>query len=72
MRFAVFEFISVVRDEEGTTLQQAVTSRYTRIHYGIINHKTLLLNFSCPTSQQTKWAPIAQRVLESAKINKTL
>ncbi len=67
-KYAVFEFVSVVRDEEGTSFDQATTSKYTRIHYGIINRKTLLLNFTCPVSQQNMWAPVARHVLESVKI----
>ncbi len=67
-KYAVFEFVSVVKDEEGTSFDQTATSKYTRIHYGIINRKTLLLNFTCPASQQTVWAPVAKHVLESVKI----
>ncbi len=70
--FAVFEFISVVKDDEKTYDNPAATSKYTRIHYGIINHKTLLLNFTCPANQRNHWAPVARHVLESAKISKTL
>jgi len=71
-KYAVFEFISTVKDEEGTSFNQSATSMYTRIHYGIINRKTLLLNFSCPASQQNTWAPVAKYVLQSVKIKKTL
>jgi len=68
VKYAVFEFVSVVKDEEGTSYDQNVTSKYTRIHYGIVNRKTLLLNFTCPASQQNAWAPVAKYVLESVKI----
>lgn len=67
-KYAVFEFVSVVKDEEGTSLDAGATSKYTRIHYGIVNRKTLLLNFSCPASVQSTWAPVAKNVLESVKI----
>lgn len=70
--FATFEFVSVVKDDAGTSMSEGATSKYTRIHYGIINHKTLLLNFTCPAIQKNKWAPVAKQVLESVKIGKTL
>ena len=70
--FAVFEFVSSVADEEGTTVTQSAISKFVRIQYTIVNQKTLLLNFSCPARQRDKWAPIAKEILESVKISKTL
>ena len=43
-----------------------------RIQYAIVKSKTVLFNFTCPARQQAKWAPIAQQILESVKISKTL
>ena len=71
-KFAVFEFVSSVSDEEGTSVSQRTISKYVRIQYTIVNSKTLLLNFSCPARQQDKWAPIAEEILGSVKISKTL
>ena len=71
-QYAVFEFVSSVSDEEGTTVAQSAISKYVRIQYTIVNSKTLLLNFSCPARQKDKWAPIAKQILESVKISKTL
>ena len=71
-QFVIFEFLSTVRDTEGTTINQSPISKYVRIHYTIVNYKTVLFNFSCPARVKEKWAPIAQSILESAKISKTL
>lgn len=70
--FAVFEFVSSVIDEEGTTVRQSSISKYIRIQYTIVKSKTVLFNFSCPASQKDKWAPVAKEILESVKISKTL
>ena len=70
--FAVFEFIASVSDEEGTTFEQRNLSKYIRIQYTIIKSKTVLFNFSCPAVLKDKWAPVAQHMLESVKISKTL
>jgi len=70
--FAVFEFVSSVIDEEGTTINQSAISKYIRIQYTIVKSKTVLFNFSCPARQKDKWAPVAKEILESVKISKTL
>ena len=70
--FAVFEFVSTVTDEEGTTINQNAISKYVRIQYTIVKSKTVLFNFTCPARQKEKWAPIAKEILESVKISKTL
>ncbi len=70
--FAVFEFIASVRDEEGTTVEQRTLNKYIRIHYTIVKSNTVLFNFSCPAVLREKWAPIAQHMLGSVKISKTL
>lgn len=71
-KYAVFEFIASVTDEEGTTVTQSAISKFVRIQYTIANRKTFLLNFSCPARQRDKWSPIAKEILESVKISKTL
>lgn len=70
--FAIFEFVSSVSDEEGTTINQSAISKYVRIQYTIVKSKTVLFNFTCPARQKEKWAPIAKEILESVKISKTL
>ena len=70
--FAVFEFVSSVRDDEGTTINQSPINKFIRIQYTIVKSKTVLFNFSCPANQRDKWAPIAKEILESVKISKTL
>lgn len=70
--FAVFEFLSRVVDEEGTTINPGAISKFVRIQYTIVESKTVLFNFSCPARQKDRWAPIAKEILESVKISKTL
>lgn len=70
--FAVFEFVSSVNDEEGTTITQSSISKFVRIQYAIVNGKTILFNFSCPSRQKEKWSPIARQIMESVKISKKL
>ena len=71
-KFAVFEFLSSVSDEEGTTISQSTISKYIRIQYTIVKGKTVLFNFTSPAREKEKWAPIAKEILESVKISKTL
>ncbi|NJN28141.1 MAG: hypothetical protein HC819_20300 [Cyclobacteriaceae bacterium] len=70
--YAIFEFVSSVIDEEGTTVQQNAVSKYTRIQYTIVKGKTVLFNFTCPASQREKWAPVARQIMQTVKISKTL
>lgn len=70
--FVIFEFVASVSDEEGTTLERRSISKYIRIQYTIVKSKTVLFNFSCPALQKDIWAPVAQHILESVKISKTL
>jgi hypothetical protein len=70
--FVVFEFLSKVNDTEGTTIDNSSISRFVRIQYTIARSKTVLFNFSCPERMKDKWAPIANEILESVKISKTL
>lgn len=71
-KFAVFEFLSTVEDEEGTTFNQQAISKYHRIQYAIVKSKTVLFNFNCPAMLKDKWAPIAREMMSSIKISKTL
>jgi hypothetical protein len=70
--FVVFEFLSKVNDTEGTTINNSSISKFVRIQYTIVKSKTVLFNFSCPARTKNKWAPVAQEILESVKISKTL
>lgn len=70
--FVVFEFLSKVNDTEGTTIDNSSISMFVRIQYTIVKSKTVLFHFSCPERVKDKWAPIANEILESAKISKTL
>jgi hypothetical protein len=70
--YAVFEFESVVRDTEGTTITSSAISKFVRIQYTIVKSKTVLFTFACPSRTKDQWAPVAREILQSVKISKTL
>lgn len=70
--FAVFEFISTIRTESDVPGSANSIGRYTYIQYTIINGKTVLFNFSCPTRLKDKWAPIAEEIMNSVKVKDSL
>jgi hypothetical protein len=70
--FAVFEFLSTVRDDNGSPLENKSVSQYTYIQYTIINYKTVLFNFSCPIRMRDQWQSVAAQIMESVKIEKNL
>ena len=70
--FAVFEFVSVIRDDDDTAFRPRATAKFTRIQYTIVNYKTVLFNFTCDARQKDQWIPIARHIMSSVKISKTL
>jgi hypothetical protein len=70
--FVVFEFLSEVKDTEGTTIGSSSISKFIRIQYTIVKSKTVLFNFSCPARVKDKWAPMSREILQTVKISKTL
>lgn len=70
--YAVFEFESLVEGESNAITQTNAISKYTLIHYAIVNNKTVLFNFSSPLSAKGKWQAVAREIMESIKIKKTL
>jgi len=70
--YAVFEFESTVEGESNAINQTKPISKYTLIHYAIVNNKTILFNFSTPLKDKEKWQPIAHEIMQSIKIKKTL
>lgn len=70
--YAVFEFESSVEGESNAVNQSRTISKYTLIHYAIVNNKTVLFNFTSPLREKERWQPIAQEIMNSIKIKKTL
>jgi hypothetical protein len=69
--YAVFEFISSVYDDDDS-INMSPVSKYTRIQYTIVKGKTVLFNFTAPAREREKWEPVANQILQSVKISKTL
>ncbi len=70
--YAVFEFESFVEGESNAVNQTSAISKYTLIHYAIVNNKTILFNFTSPLREKEKWQPVAHQIMNSIKIKKTL
>lgn len=66
--FAVFEFVSIVRQEEDALTAQRPIQKYTYIQYTIHNGKAFVFNFNCPAGQQSHWQQTAKTIMESVKI----
>lgn len=69
-KYAVFEFISVVRPDEDETsfINQQPIRRYTYVQYTIHNKKTWVLDFSVPARAQAEWQETAQQMMVSVKM----
>ncbi len=72
IRFAVFEFISTVTDEESIVNRSPAISKYTLIYYAIVNDKTILFNFTCAAQEREIWQDTANEIMNSIQIKKTL
>ena len=70
--YAVFEFISTVAGEDNAINQSKPISKYHLIHYGVVNNKTVLFNFTAPASAKSEWENVAKEIMSSKKIKKTL
>lgn len=70
-QFAVFEFVSSVSGDENSIVNVRNISKYTYLQYALINGKTLLFNFSSPARLRNKWAPVAEKMMQSIKIKKS-
>lgn len=72
INYAVFEFESSVAGESNAVNQTRTISKYTLIHYAIVNNKTILFNFTAPLGAKAKWQPVAHEIMNSIKLKKTL
>lgn len=66
--FAVFEFVSVVREDENALTSKRPIRKYTYIQYTVDKGKTFVFSFSTPAEQQSRWQETARTIMESVKI----
>jgi hypothetical protein len=71
-RFLVFEFISTVRSDPEAVVRQPAAINYTYLQYTLVNGKLVMFTFTSPASQKERWQQMAERVMHSVKIKKTL
>jgi len=68
-KYAVFEFISAVKDQRSTTVSQAKSvRRYYYIQYTLFDNKSLFFNLTAPASEGSYWAGRAGAIMSSIKI----
>ena len=73
--FAVFEYVGTVAEtEEENSIRQAKKPMqvYTYIAYGLINGKVVVFSLTAPANQRQQWAPVAEAMVESIRLKKTL
>ncbi|EMR02820.1 hypothetical protein [Cesiribacter andamanensis] len=72
--FALFEYVGTVADteQENTIKQTKPMQVYTYVAYGLVEGKVVVFTFTAPASQQQQWAPVAQAMVESIRLKKTL
>jgi hypothetical protein len=72
--FAIFEYVGTVADteKENTLKQSKPLQVYTYVAYGLVEGKVVVFTFTAPASQRQEWAPVAEAVLESIRLKKTL
>ena len=71
-QMAIFEFIGTVEGEESTVRKTNSISKYTYIAYALVNGKVVVFTFTAPARMQQNWAPVAEEIMNSIKIKKTL
>lgn len=65
--FAVFEFVSTVRDENIFSTKKGERN-YTYIQYTSYKDQVLLFNFGCPVRLKFKWEDVAEEIMQSVRI----
>ena len=72
--FAIFEYVGTVADaeKENTIKQTKPLEVYTYIAYGLMNGKVVVFTLTAPANQRQQWAPVAEEVMESIRLKKTL
>lgn len=75
VNFAVFEYVGTVADteQENSLKKKAKPMQvYTHLAYGLVNGKVVVFTFTAPGNQRQQWAPVAEAVIESIRLKKTL
>lgn len=66
--YAMFEFESVVRDDEESFVLKGNVRKYTLIIYTVLeNNNTVLVNFTCPAIRRETWQQTAHEIM--ARVN---
>lgn len=71
-RFIVFEFISLLNPDPDAVRKQPIRSNYTYMQYCLVNEKLLLFNLTTSAAQRPNWDTIAEEIMGTIKIKKTL
>ncbi len=66
--YAVFEFVSTIKGDQGVLGQQDSVVKYYYILYTIEQGGTLVFNFSCQNWVKGDWAPVVEKMMASIKI----
>jgi hypothetical protein len=64
--FVVFEFVSQIKPDEGTS--SGPISKYTYLQYTVHNDQTLVFNFNCPRHAMDEWQDTANEIMNSVVI----
>ena len=72
--FAIFEYVGTVADaEDKNSLKQTKPMQvYTYVAYGLVNGKVVVFTFTAPGNQRQQWASVAEAMMESIRLKKTL
>ncbi|MGI9544195.1 MAG: hypothetical protein ACR2MX_13130 [Cyclobacteriaceae bacterium] len=63
--YAVFEFVSTIKGEEGSITRKAAVVNYTYIQYTIKDGHTYVFSFSCPIYLKKQWQKTAGKIMAS-------
>ncbi len=67
-KFAVFEFLSVVRDQGNSASSGRVIRKYYYIQYTLVDSKPMIFNLSAPARERNEWSSRARTIMSSIKI----
>ncbi len=71
-QMAIFEFIGTVAGEETAVRRTNAISKYTYIAYALVNGKVVVCTLTAPAKLQQSWAPVAEEMMNTIRIKKTL
>ena len=67
-KFAIFEFLSLIRDQGNRSSTGRVIRKYNYIQYTLVDNKTLVFNFSAPAVERNAWSGRVRTIMSSVKI----